>query len=46
MRFSCHNCLILFILSNIVSGCYSWYQRKIFENILNILGLLASEIID
>jgi len=46
MGFSFQNCLIFVILSNILLGCYSWYQSKSFENILNILGLLGSELID
>jgi len=44
MRYLFLICLIFF-LSNILLGCYSWYQSKSFENILNILGLLGCELI-
>jgi len=38
--------ILIIVLSNILLGCYSWYQCKSFENILNILGLLGCELID
>jgi len=36
--------LLYFILSNILPGCYNWYQSKSFENVLIILGLVGSEL--